>query len=94
MKWYKTIFKKIEFCEIEKFTESSVWIPTTDMRRQVQLSRRSRITDFECYFPSFGEAKEHLVKVYRQEMDSADKKLKARQDDLKLILAITEDKIK
>lgn len=51
--WYKTVrlSPKVEIVNIEKATDSSVWIGSR---------RRNRISEWECYFETLDDALTHL----------------------------------
>jgi outer membrane protein OmpA-like peptidoglycan-associated protein len=72
--WFKTsnYHPHITKVAIEKFTDSSVWI---DGRR------RARATDFEGYFPTFGDAKAHLLEKAEDKLANARHALQRAQGE-------------
>jgi hypothetical protein len=59
--WYKTsYYDEIKPVEVEKHTDSSVW---------VKGKRLSRTTEWSCYFDNFQDAKDHLVRKCRSKIE-------------------------
>lgn len=53
-------FSKIDKVEVERETESSVWIGGR---------RRSKNTDYECYHDTWNDAKCHLIGLAQADVD-------------------------
>ncbi len=60
MKKYQTELNKISVVEIEKETNKSVWIDG---------SRRSKISDYRCYFDNYYAAFNHIHDILKREVD-------------------------
>lgn len=63
MKWYRAwaTFNSIEAVEIEKSTDSSVWID----------GRRHSRAGWQSYFPTWQEAKDYLISEAEKSVQSA-----------------------
>ena len=62
--WYVTSNwgKRIEPVEVEKSTDKSVWI---------EGNRRALISDYSSHFPTWAEAKEHLLGKAGRKLEAA-----------------------
>jgi hypothetical protein len=62
--WYETHSwgERIRKVEVERHTATSVWI---------KEKRRSRLGTYHSYFPSWQEAKAHLLRAAEYKLDSA-----------------------
>jgi hypothetical protein len=65
---------EIETIEVERKTEKSVWI---------NESRSARTSDWEQYFDTFEEAKNHLIKQAEEKIESAKNNLAIAESFLK-----------
>ena len=73
MKWYQTQFNEISEVEVERESESSVWIGG---------QRRGKITDWRSYFKTREEAKAHIVNGCKAGVEYAERQLKHQQEKL------------
>lgn len=73
--------KLIELVEIERETESSVWIGGR---------RNSKISDYHCYFDSFDEAKAHLLEKADEKVIGARRSLELANSHLGNIKGLKE----
>lgn len=81
---YKTIgfgINKIERVECVKETAASIWIIHKGYTSSTP-HRSAKVSSYECYFDSWDEAKEHLMKIAQREIDSARKRLQNANDAL------------
>jgi len=81
--WYKTggWRKLIEAVEVERHTDDSVWIAGR---------RHARNSSFDKYFPSWTEARKHLVTGAEEMVKYAEQKLESDKKKLAEISAIPE----
>lgn len=75
MNWFKTYRSvysapRIDAVEIEKFSDSSVW---------VEGRRRARISTYDCYFPTWEEARDILMHDAEVELNHARRRLERAQ---------------
>lgn len=92
MKWYRSSGRNIEVIEIDKFTDSSVWVKHIHYNGKMESSRRAKVTDSESYWETFREAKNHFIKKYQEAYNSAQRNLEYRQEDLDKVIKIKEPK--
>jgi len=83
MKKYRTYFNSIDVIEIEKESESSVWI---DGRR------RSKDSSWQQYFDNFQEAKNYLIDEKIKEIDRIAERLNSVRIELNKIEKLEEAK--
>lgn len=78
--WGGNIGGKIDPVEVERFTDSSVFR---------KGHRYVRITTFECYYPTWQEAKNAIVQDKERKLDNARKNLERALSDLDLARKIS-----
>ena len=84
-KKYKTRWSSIYEVEIERETESSVWI---------NGSRSAKVTSWERYFDSFAEAKAYLTEDKQRKIETELIHVKNAERELAKVSALTEADIK
>ena len=77
MKWYEACMESVQTIEVERFTDSSVW---------VRGRRRPRLAEYWSYFDSFEKAKSYLVSKAELELKQYENRvvnLRAKVEALK-----------
>lgn len=74
--WQQTIEK----VEVERETEKCVWVKRWGSQT---ASRRNKMSDYECYFDSFDEAKAYLVDAAKRKVTAAEARLQSLKAELK-----------
>ena len=69
--WYRTYNEEITPVWISRFTDSSVWVYGSRWGGSNEIRLQRRITDYECYFPSFDAAIAHVRKRLERKRESA-----------------------
>lgn len=80
---YKTYFEEISKVEIDRETETSVWLK--DHKHSVR-----KINSYESYHNTFKEAKEHLIQIQLKEIARIESSINYYQDKLLKIEKIKE----
>lgn len=86
MKWYcaDNFYNAIKPVEIERFTESSIWI---------NGRRRSCVSEHEMYFPSWMEAWQYLLARWTRKVESARDELERRAAILEKVKAMKDPEV-
>jgi hypothetical protein len=71
--WYRSRWQAIDPVEVERETDSSVFI---------NGRRHNKITSYECYFPTWEAAKEHLLQEHELKVLDARRRLQDASDKL------------
>ena len=89
MKKYRTRGTRngeIAVVEIIKETKKSVWVEGFSFNDSPgEPERRNKVTDFEVYHDSWGDARKYLVSKVRQEIESTERNLASRKSMLEKI---------
>ena len=72
----------IEKAEVERETESSVWIGGR---------RSAKISSYECYFDTFGEAKSYLLDMARKHLERANGRVSYAEKELDEVIKLAEE---
>ena len=70
---YRSRWQEIELVEVERETESCVWI---------NGRKNSKATSYECYHDTAEQAKQHIIAEAQKEVDAAKNALKYKEDKL------------
>ena len=85
MKFYKTGYGKelIKEVEVEKHTEHSVWIKSS--YNNGKISRSAKHSNYDNFWETLEDAKEHLKEKYNRIIDSAERKIEKAKTDLEAL---------
>ena len=84
-----TFTPRIEKVEVEKYTDSNVWVIEHNKVRMYK-----RISKYDGYFPSWGEAYDYLVRDEREKIAYYEKQIGYRKERLAEIEALKEEDCK
>ena len=80
--WYRAFLGDINTVQVERHTEASVWINGRRNKRHAP--------DYQAFFPTWAEAKLHLIEVSENDVEIALMHLKRYQDKLSRIRNLTQ----
>ena len=83
MKMYKTCFDEIKTVEVQRETESSVFMDGI---------RHAKMSSFESFFHTFDDAKSHLEKKAFLAHESAKRNLDRKRSELEKVMQLKEEK--
>jgi hypothetical protein len=87
--WYNADSTQITKVQVESFTEAFVTTATRNGLGAPLSIRRRRLTAYETYFPTFEEAKNHLIRKAQREVDAAVQQEKWARKRLEQCMEIT-----
>ena len=77
----------IVIVECVKETDSCVWFEVSGLRK---LRRVNKLSDYESYFDTWAEAKQHLVTLANDGVDRAEQSLEFRKQVSKNVAGLVE----
>lgn len=84
MKFYRTGYgnELIKEVEVEKHTEQSVWIKSS---YNGKISRSAKRSNYDNFWETLEDAKEHLKEKYNGIIDSAERNIEKAKTDLEAL---------
>ena len=87
--WYEAYSPQITKVQVESFTEAFVTIATRNGLGAPVSRRCRRLSAYQAYFPTFEEAKNHLIRKAQREVDAAVQQEKWARKRLEQCMEIT-----